>query len=87
MALSFMEARNAVIKHYMNTRNYTRKQAEDYIHDDERVFWLWEEVQKEVELSKQVGKSIHFITDDGFPFYETFLLGEKNDEDEPAGSQ
>ena len=87
MALSRMEGRNAVIKHYMDTRNYTRKQAEDYIHDDERVFWLLEEVQKEAELSKQVDKRIHFITKDGFPFYETFLLDEKDDKDEPAASQ
>ena len=65
MTLSLMEARNAVINHYMDTRNYTRKQAEDYIHDDERVFWLLEEVQKEVELSKRVGKRIHFIAEDG----------------------
>ena len=87
MALSLMEARNAVSKHYMDTRNYTRKQAEDYIHDDERVFWLLEEVQKEVELVKRVGKRIHFIAEDGFPFYETYLLDNKDDEDEPAGSQ
>ena len=86
MTLSLMEARNAVINHYMDTRNYTRKQAEDYIHDDARVFWLLEEVQKEVELSKRVGKRIHFIAEDGFPFYETFLLDEKDDKDESTPS-
>lgn len=87
MALSLMEARNAVIKHYMDTRNYTHKQAEDYIPDDGRVFWLLEESQKEVELSKRVGKRLHFITEDGFPFYETYLLDNKDDEDEPVGPQ
>ena len=29
------------------------QQAEDYIHDDDRVFWLLKEVQKEIEISKQ----------------------------------
>ena len=53
MEMTREEARNAVIQHYMETRHFTRKQAEDYIHDDDRVFWLWEEVQKEIEISKQ----------------------------------
>ena len=53
MEMTREEARNAVIQHYMETRHFTRKQAEDYIHDDDRVFWLWEEVQKEIEISKR----------------------------------
>ena len=36
-----------------DTRNFTRERAEDYIHDDDRVFWLLKEVQKEIEISKQ----------------------------------
>jgi hypothetical protein len=47
------------------------------------VFWLWQEVQKEIEQSKRIGKRPHFQTDDGFTFYETYYL----DEDEPTGSQ
>ena len=83
MEMTREEVRNAVIQHYMETRHFTRKQAEDYIHDDDRVFWLWQEVQKEIEQSKRIGKRPHFQTDDGFTFYETYYL----DEDEPTGSQ
>ena len=82
MEMTREEARNAVIQHYMDTRHYTRKQAEDYIHDDDRVFWLLEEVQKEVKMSKRIGKRPHFQTEDGFTFYETYYL----DENEPVGS-
>lgn len=53
MEMTREEARKAVIQHYMETRNFTRERAEDYIHDDDRVFWLLKEVQKEIEISKQ----------------------------------
>ena len=83
MAISRNEAREEVVQHYMETRGFTRKQAEDYIHDDDRVFWLLEEVQKEREEAKRIGKRPHFQTEDGFIFYETYYLDE---EDEPIGS-
>ena len=50
MEMTREEARNAVIQHYMETRHFTRKQAEDYIHDDDAL----------IELAKQP-KSIGFL--------------------------
>lgn len=79
MEMTREEARNAVIQHYMKTRHFTSKQAEDYIHDDDRVFWLWEEVQKEIEISKQYRW-------EKVPFHGLTLSVAHPIEDEPVGS-
>lgn len=50
--------------------------------DPAEVARIYAEVQKEIELSKRIGKRPHFQTEDGFIFYETYNL----DEDEPVGS-
>ena len=79
MEMTREEARNAVIQHYMETRHFTRKQAEDYIHDDDRVFWLWEEVQKEIEISKRYRWET--FTECGLTLNRAIPI-----EDEPVGS-
>ena len=79
MEMTREEARNAVIQHYVETRHFTRKQAEDYIHDDDRVFWLWEEVQKEIEISKRYRW-------EKVPFYGLTPSRAVPIEDEPVGS-
>lgn len=79
MEMTREEARNAVIQHYMETHHFTRKQAEDYIHDDDRVFWLWEEVQKEIEISKRY--RWEKFTECGLTLNRAIPI-----EDEPVGS-